>query len=299
MAFVTPKVRTATESKFRKTKFIALPTNTTSSIRILDEVATDSFYHYIGRYSVKCLASDCPVCESNREIYMSEPEEFRKNPSYFGRRTRYFVNVFDKTLAKKCESCGIDVKETNLVMCPKCQTSIATVIPQPINEVRVLSKGPQLFEDQLSVLDGSVTGMDGEPLGITGFDINLVIRGTGKDTVTTAIPNVASTAPVVLSDEDELYDLSEALIILQPSEMLELVSGVSLRDIFVARGGSEPQEAHSQTAKTATFTGESVPGSETTAGEIGRDVSAAINDLFGEGTKDAKSEEDILKELYG
>jgi len=295
MAFVTPKERTATESKFRKTNFISLPTGTTSTIRILDEKATDSYYHYIGRYSVKCLGSDCPVCASNREIYMQDNEEFRKNPSYFGRRTRYFVNVLDKTLAKRCDSCGADIKEVHLVICPKCQTSIATVTPQPINEVRVLSKGPQLFEDQLSVLDTAVTGPDGEPLGITGFDINLVVRGTGKDTVTTAIPNAASTAPVVLKEEDEIYDLSEALIILQPSEMLELVSGVSLRDIFVARGSNEPQET-----KTAVFTGASVPGSETNAGEISRDVSSAINSLFDKETvEESKSEEDILKELYG
>jgi len=274
MAFVNEKEREVTESKFRKTNWISLPSGTTSSIRILDEIATDAYYHYIGRYSVKCLGNDCPICASNREIYMAEPKTFRDNTSYIPRRTRYFANVFDKTLAKKCESCGTDVKDVTLVICPKCQTSIATVAPQPINEVRVLSKGPQLFEDQLSVLDASVLGMDGELLGINNFDINLVIRGTGKDTVTTAIPNVASTAPVVLKEDDELYDLSEALITLQPSEMLELVSGVSLRDIFVARGAEE-----SKPEKTAVFVGNQA--SEASAKEISRKVSSSIGDLFG------------------
>jgi len=276
MAFIKEVKAKESESKFKKTRFMQLPSGTVSSVRILNDEAYETYYHYVKGYSIRCLGrSECPICKVNTEIYMQDPDAYRENKSYIASRKRYFVNVLDTTVAKHCEKCGNDVKDTSLVICPKCNNSIATVAAKPINEVRVLSKGPALFS-QLGELDGNVKNAQGEVMSITDFGIDIRVSGTGIDTITTAIPDPFVTGEVVLPEGEELFDLEKAIITLEPEEMVDLVSGVQLRDIFVARSSKdEPKE------KVATFVGKVADVSEPASAEALQDVSARIDKLFG------------------
>lgn len=232
------------KSKYRRTEFLSLPTNTTSIIRILEEEATDFRTHYINGCTVKCLEEDCPICAINRELIMKYPEEFRDDPSYIARQTRYYINVYDKTLAKHCDACGTDTKDLSKLVCYKCKRVLPTEDAKPINKVKVLSKGPTPF-GLLDDVNSAVLSDPSDPesiIGLSNYDVSLVIRGTGKDTTTTPIPNQAANEEVVLSEGDSLYDLDEALISLEASEMLELREGVSLRDIFIARSANRASE---------------------------------------------------------
>jgi len=275
MGFIKEVQAGSSESKYKKLKYIQLFDGTTSSIRILDEEAYETWYHYVNRAYIKCLGRDtCPICKVNSEIFMSNPDDFRDHPDYISGSKRYYVNVLDKTDAKHCEKCGHFEKNTSLVICSKCQTSIANSDIEPINEVRILSKGPTLFK-QLDALSKTVVGEDGELLGINGFGIKLRVEGTGKETITTAISNTFDIGEVVIPEGQELFDLKEAIITLTPSEIIDFKGGVSLRDVFLARGSQKSEE------RTASLTGKVeavVGGPSSGALDI---VAEKIDELFG------------------
>jgi hypothetical protein len=103
--------------------------------------------------------------------------------------------------------------------------------------VKVLSKGPQVF-DVLFALNDAVLNDQYEKVGITNFDITLITTGSGKDTKVTPIPHPEKNEPT--PEGLELNDLSKVVIKLDPSEMMDLQHGASLRDIFAARKASAP-----------------------------------------------------------
>jgi hypothetical protein len=215
----------------KKLEFINLvPGN--SVIRILDQdyVAVES--HFINRVSIACLGDECPICQNNRKIIMENPESFRDINGYSAKSTRYFINVMDKTPTKICPQCKAEIKQ-NIPTCPSCNTVIVNVAPAPLNKVKILSKGKQLFE-QLIALENTIVDDQGNRRGLTNFDITLVVAGSGKTATCTPIFTGAVGASVVVAEEDK-FDLSKAIIRLNPEEVRDLQSGVSLSDIFKAR----------------------------------------------------------------
>ena len=203
-------------------------------IRMLEPVAKDYWTHYLNRVSVKCLGEDCPLCTRNFELIRQYPESFRKEIGFVPRTRRYYVNVLDKTPARVCSKCGAEYKK-NVTVC-----SCGEVLPAemtPLNKVKVLAKGVTLFED-LENINNAIRDDAGEIVGINNYDIGLVVVGSGTDTKTTAIADRTKNEPVNMEGL-ELFDTSSALIELEPSELLELQSGVSLKDIFTARRAGE------------------------------------------------------------
>ena len=214
----------------RKLEFLNLvPGN--SVIRILDEdyVAVES--HFLGKVYIVCLGEDCPVCKNNRKIIMENPENFRDISGYSPRSTRFYLNVMDKTLARICPQCGTEVKQ-DVPTC-KCGTIIMNVEKKPLNKVKILSKGKQLF-GQLIALENTVVDEKGNRRGLTNFDITLVTAGTGKTATCAPIftGNLGTAIPVT---EYEKFDLNKAIVRLNEEELHDLQMGVSLTDIFKAR----------------------------------------------------------------
>jgi hypothetical protein len=166
-------------------------------------------------------------------IIMQYPETFRDEAKYSPRRTVNLVNVLDKTMVKTCE-CGIEIIATQstpgAVTC-KCG-KIITGEAHPSMKVKVLSRGVTLF-DQLDAINNAILDSSGERIGLTGYDITFVISGTGKNKIITPIAGQATPAPVV--DEADLYDLDAVTIKLTATELVDLMRGVSLKDIFSAR----------------------------------------------------------------
>ena len=280
MAFIKKIEYEESKSKFRRTEFLSLPTGTSSTIRILEEEAVLFKTHYLSGYTIKCSGEDCPLCVINRELIMQYPETFRDDARFVPQRNRYYVNVLDKTPAKHCDSCGSDTKDLSQMVCFKCKRSTALVDATPINQVKVLAKGPTLFnmlDDVNSAVLVDPSDPNSELVGISNFDITLVIRGTGLDTTTTPIANPSANAVVNLSDYDDLFDLDEAIISLEPSEVLELQSGVSLKDIFIARSANKPQEE-----KVATVSNSNIElDSDAVNAEFKEQMESRVKGLFG------------------
>lgn len=230
--FGTPREKREFKSDRRKPEFLDL--NSTATVRILTNTRLSIFTHYISRSTVQCLGEDCPVCRNNKNIIMQNDKEFRKDPNYYPRRELRLVNVLDKTPSRVCE-CGIESRTTEGAVTCKCG-KIITGTASPLNKVKILSRGVTLF-DQLDAINNAIRDSFGEIVGITNYDMTLVVAGTGKDKIITPVPGMQS--PLTEVAESELFDLEAITPRLKDMEMLDLQRGVSMRDIFAARRAGE------------------------------------------------------------
>jgi len=246
--------------KDKKVNFLKLSDGNKYTIRILEEKATKVFTHYLNKYSIACLGDNCPICKRTIELSLKNPDTFRKDPEYAPRQKRYYVNVLDKTLVKKCPSCNKEELNMNAGICNDC--SIALVGPEPADTVKVLAKGPAVF-GQLNEYNKAILDETGEPKGIHNFDLTFVVSGKGKETKITIIPLPTSDAPV--EGEYELYDVSKVIIALEADEMLDAQRGISLGDIFAAR--------------RATSEADNVMSAEVPV-ELQKEVDSAVDKLF-------------------
>lgn len=211
----------------KKTKFVDL--TSTATIRILSEQRVVVDTHFINRSTVKCLGDECPICQNNKNLIMQYPDSFREEPRYSPKRQVKMVNVLDKTPVRTCPKCGNE--ERSSMTCKGCG-EIITAAPAPSNTVKVLSRGVQLF-DSLDAINNTILNELGERVGITNYDVTLVVAGSDKSRTTTPIPGQITGKVEV--DPEELFDLENITITLTPTEMLELQRGISLKDIFSAR----------------------------------------------------------------
>ena len=238
---------------YRTTEYIDLAQGS-NFIRILDDSAYNVHIHYVNGAYIECLGEECPVCKNNKRIIMENPKDFRNIPGYSSRAERYLVNVLDKTPAKLCPSCGRYNKKIGKVYPTTCSCGaiLVSVEEEPINKVRILAKGKELF-NQFNILESSVLDDKKEPIGLTNFDITLVVSGTGRDTKVTAVPLATSTDQVKVAD-DEKFDVSNVSLRLSEEELLELMKGVSVKDILLARNSlvKEPVTATSEEPINAT-----------------------------------------------
>jgi len=229
-------------SLFKKIEFIDLPQGQTT-IRLLSKSFFEFYNHYINGVYVECLGTDCPICASNAQLIMENPQNFKDIKGYSPRNHRYAVNVLDKTVVKICPKCKAEFKKSGNAFpstCTKCDTVIINEPEQVLNRVKVLSKGPTLTE-QLKALQQTVLNASKEPLGVTNFDIVLYVTGSGKSTTITPIPLTNETAPVEVSDE-QLFDLEKAKLSLTMDEIKDVMRGVSLKDIFAARKATSDEK---------------------------------------------------------
>jgi hypothetical protein len=228
---IDEKSDSKTKSKFKKLEFISLGQGE-HIVRILEPMETKKYAHYVNYSWIACLDEQCPICENNRKILFEHPEDYRDVKEWNPRRARYSINVLDKTKTKVCEKCGEEIK-ADLPVCTACSTVLGEA--KPLNKVKILSRGPTLFED-LKVMSRSIRNEEDEPIDIRAYDYMLVVRGEGRDTTITVIPRYFPGKEALENMEGlELFDLSKSMIVLSPEEMLDVFNGASLKDIFAVR----------------------------------------------------------------
>lgn len=265
MPFAHITERKPFDSQFKKTEFIDLPAGN-HTIRLVDDEAFNIFTHYVKNAYIQCLGEDCPVCKSNKQIILTNPKDFKSVPGYSSRTERYLTNVLDRTPAKLCPTCGKYTKKAGLTYPTACACGaiIAGVEEAPINKVRVLAKGKDLFS-QFNVLESTMLDASKEPLGINNFDIMLVVSGSGRDTKITAVPMTSANDVVEVSDDDK-FDVESVSLKLSEEEIMELMQGVAIRDILLARNSSAPTQSEEEDS------------TDTVA--LAEDVEKNLNDIF-------------------
>jgi hypothetical protein len=218
------------ESNFKKVEFIKL-TKGTNVIRILDEDYVTYVTHYVpsAGVSFKCLGrAECPVCQHNKQLIVENPETFRNIQGYLPQQIRHYINVLDRTPVKVCTKCQKETKayDEKYPSACECGAFITAVVPTPLNKVKILSKGNELFEKFL--LFQRKYG------DITTFDIELNAHDKNDKKSPDALP-IREQNDVVTIDPELKFNLSEAILVLGASEINDVLRGVSLKDIFKAR----------------------------------------------------------------
>ena len=247
-------------SKFRKTEYIQLAQGE-NTIRFLEN-ATDRYAHFVNRAYVACLGDDCPICENNKRIIYENRESFRDDKSYRPRSQRFYVNVMDKTRVKTCPACATVTKNLSLATCPACATVLSDV--HPLNQIKVLAKGRELFES-LVMLSNTIRNEGDEVVPITTYDWTLVVSGTEKNTKTTPMPRWTGQGNVQDLFGQEAFPLENVLPELTREELVDLMNGASLKDIFAIR------KAAKQVAKSENESGDPV---------LMGDIDASVDSLF-------------------
>lgn len=207
-------------------------------IQLLDKDGIDFTYvHWVNNAYVKCLGKECPVCQENFRI-MEEAKhsdtDYRKHKGFHPRTVRYYANILDLTPVKKCPKCGAEIHKredgTWPDACSECGNLIVSVEPEPSMQVKILSKGKQLFGQF-----NSFEEIYGKPP--TEYLIALVVKDS-RDVSASALPS----EEVVTEIPEELYNLpDDAVVTLTKDEMIQIMNGVKLRDILVARSANTKQ----------------------------------------------------------
>lgn len=232
---------------FEKTRFLTMDYGV-HIVRFLG-APIRTYAHYLRTKSlmVKCLEEDCPICKVNSQIRAERPDDFFTNPGYFAKSERHYINVLDRTLVKICPNCQaentMDISKKFSPTCVSCESFLTDVKPTPSEKVKVLNLSKTLA-DVVNGFATSVCNAEGEPLDIHTYDIAIMVTKSGQKKNITAYP-IPENHDVVEVPEESYYDLEKALIVLTEDELVNLMKGVSLKDIYVARraGSSELEES--------------------------------------------------------
>ena len=228
--------KTGDESRFRKTEYLKL-TPGTHTVRIVQNVGKKYYQHWLGM-GVECLGEACPQCKQNKLIVDDiggDPQEAYRQASkvdgFVARQARGAVNVLDRTPIKVCPNCKTENRPANNVFsaaCSSCGQLITEVEPNITNNIKVFSRAASVFE-QIDDLDRAVLDKEGEPRGITNFD--LLLHVVGNNTV----PVPADNYDVLEVDEENLFDLDNVVINFTVEEIEQRMKGASFKEIFQSR----------------------------------------------------------------
>jgi hypothetical protein len=172
-------------------------------LRILNENARTVWKHWLSEANGgKGMMANCPntsaqikVCPIDLEI-----EELAKDDPYRMERKakrRYLVNVLERTPITVCGSCNTTT--TSRTDCDACGTSLKKNDYVPMNQVKILEGGPQLFVSTLNPVE-KMQAEDYDGASITDYDITFNVSGKGRDRKINAIPG----EPSVLAESDFL-----------------------------------------------------------------------------------------------
>lgn len=210
-------------------------------LRVLNPNARLAWKHWVSEANGgKGMMATCPnvtaqtkVCPIDKQIaHLPKEDEVYKDRKA---KKRFIVNVLDRTPVTICSSCSNETPGKN---CQFCGADLRKAEFVPLNKVKILEGGPQLFSQNLN----AVEKMQKEDfdVDITGYDINFTVTGAGRDRKIAAIPQPPS--EISESDfEDEageaqkLFDLD---LLIEPNSIEEIelmLQGATLDEINAVR----------------------------------------------------------------
>lgn len=244
MSFLPPSNNAQNTERSSRSRFVKIVTGIPVTVQILDEVATVRWQHWIKdseerRVSVRCLGyKDCPICLNNRSVG-------KESPQYVRSQRRYLVNVLNLTFGKRSpftDEVFIATKNSaDQIIYPDMDSeanSLTDVAIEPVREVMILERGPQLFE-KFDLIDKSVVDSNGEEVGITNYPIQLNAKGSGRSMTIDVAQQAGSPLTVNSADyEDSKFDLNAGFTF-TADEISAMLDGVASSDIYSARKAEE------------------------------------------------------------
>jgi hypothetical protein len=198
---------------------------------------------------IQCLGKDCPICHNNKIVYAENSGKKGEELAKMGyvRKNQYaYANILDRTEVKVCPNTDCqkeiskDFTDRYPTSCPQCQTLLTSVEPIISNKVKVIRLNRTVV-DLMNAKEMSKLDSEGNPILPTSYDWEfLVLPGDKKETAPD--PQLTRNDEVAVP-ADALFDLSMKVMKLSPEEILDVLKGVKIRDIFtVRRGNAESSE---------------------------------------------------------
>ncbi len=222
------------------------------TIHLLDFDLKPVVAYWLGGGYVRSTNPDNPQEILNKKIRLENPQNFRNIRGYRPAQRRYIFRVYDKTVAKICPECGLDTKveigQTYPSVCSFCKKGDLTrVSAAPINDVRIVNCTVALVE-QLILVDKTTLDENGNQVGIENLDLQLFIVGRGTNRQTVVKPG--NICPIPISFDLEPLNVDNSIFLVSDSEMNDLIRGISLRDILLARSSKGAIEEITESLNT-------------------------------------------------
>ncbi len=257
-----------TKGDFKKVKFLKIIPGYPVRIRILNKSAYRVSKHYLPKQkiSIVCLEEDCPICANNKKLASQHKDmNYSDIPGIINRQNRFLVNVLNRTKVKTTPTehivyAGSDGKFPT--QHPETGEDLTEVKAVPQNSIEVLERGSTLFGQLNGILD-TIRDDEGNRIGLTNFDIVLTAVGKGRQMTVSAVAQPQLNDKVEIREED-LYDLTKVPMKLSEDELIKVLSGISLQDIFEARKETSQGETEL----------------EDIASEVAQEVEDTVEDLF-------------------
>lgn len=216
-----------------------------SVYRMVDDHPTLVWKHWIGEANAgRGMMANCPNTSPSTKICPIEKQLVglaKDDPTVIQRRAkkRYIINVVDRTPYGACASCSAQTPKGK--NCTACGAKLpASIDYAPLNRLRLLEGGPQLFETTLNAVE-NMQLEDYPDSDITGYDIVFTTTGTGRDRKIAAIPQAPSeldidSLPEVDGEAQKTFDLE---LLSEPASIEEIeamVEGATVEELNAIRG---------------------------------------------------------------
>lgn len=214
-------------------------------LRMLDNQAKLIWKHWIPEANAgRGMMANCPNTSSTRECPIEKsliglPKD---DPKVIERRAkkRYVVNVLDRTPYTVCPSCNENTPKGK--NCINCQAALKGSLDYaPLNKVKLLESGPQLFATNLMQVE-KLQKEDYPENEITDYDIVFMTSGTGRERKIAATPQAPSEIELdALLDRETGEDQKrfDLILLAEPSsieEITAMLAGATIDELNVIRG---------------------------------------------------------------
>lgn len=238
-----PKMRSYDETRKRtSTQYVKFTEDYRVVLRVLDTHARTVWKHWIAEANggrgmmANCPNTPqnriCPVCKQLDALSNDDPRKIERKA-----KRRFVVNVIDRTPVTVCNSCN---NVSSGKTCQNCKADLKKNDFVPLNKVKILEGGPELFNKTLNAVE-KIQEEDFN-VDITGYDITFTTTGKLRDRKIAALPQQPSelSDDVLLDPEtgeqQKVYDLE---LLSEPSTVEEIeamMRGATLDEINAIRG---------------------------------------------------------------
>lgn len=244
MPFSDERVSYSDTRKRTGSSYVKFTSEHRTVLRMLDDHAKTIWKHWIPQANGgRGMGAVCPNIRSDLKICPIEEKLVglaKDDPKVLENRARrrFVVNVLDRTPVTVCNSCET---QTHGKKCSNCGADLKGHDFVPLNKVKILEGGPQLFNVTLNGVD-KMQKEDFDGVEITEYDITFLTQGEGRDRKISATPQ----KPEPLSEIDlidpetgekqPLYDLE---LLAEPASVEEIeamLKGATMEDLNAIRG---------------------------------------------------------------
>jgi hypothetical protein len=190
--------------------------------------------------NITAQTNACPIEKSLAGLEKTDPRVLERRA-----KSRYMVNVLDRTPVTVCNSCNtvtpaVTPSTGSGKVCTNCGADVKKNEFVPLNKVKLLEQGPRLFKETLNGVEKlQKEDFDKE---ITEYDIVFTTQGNGRDRRIQAIPqnpeelDESWLIDPETSEPQKLFNLDDLAEPTSIEEIEAMLKGATMEELNAIRG---------------------------------------------------------------